>query len=165
MSQDPSPPAASPPEFVIPEWFQEEDTADLPTGEPVALPDIFDDLSAVREPGESLVKPALSGVILATSGANAIQAVTVTPGATVTPEATATPEVAATPGAIPLPPGEALSWADPVRAQRLFEIASALGFMAGSLRNWDHEGAEGAAHLIASLAAELAGIAATGDRP
>ena len=127
MSQEhPPQPATTSPEFVIPEWFQEEDANDLPPVEPVALPDIFDDLYAVREPDEPVVPP---------SG----------------------------PRATPHPPGEGLRQTDSSRAQRLFEIASALGFMAGTLRTWDHEGAEGAAHLLASLAAELAGIAATGD--
>ena len=167
MSQDPpSPPAASPPEFVIPEWFQEEDPAEIPAGEPVALPDIFDDLSAVREPGEVVAEPGMSGANPASSQASATQGVTVAPGVTIsTPKANAISGTTATPGAEALPPEEAVCRSDPARAQRLFEIASALGFMAGSLRTWDHEGAEGAAHLLASLAAELAGIAATGDRP
>lgn len=202
MSQNPSPPAASPPEFVIPEWFQEEDAADLPAGEPVALPDIFDDLSAVRETGEAAVIPSMSVANPAPSEASAALGVTVnpgattgtpkaiaisgttttpgtadsletnptpattsTPGATVIPGVTATPGTTAAPGLAPLPSGEAPCRSDPARAQRLFEIASALGFMARGLRTWDHEGAEGAAHLLASLAAELAGIAASGDSP
>ena len=186
MSQEPSQPAASPPEFVIPEWFQEEDAADLPAGEPVALPDIFDDLSAVRESGESLVNPPVPGVTAnqgltdipgatfspggagaatITPKAIAIPGVNAAPGTTATPGTPATPGTIVAPGATPLPTGEAPCRADPAKAQRLFEIASALGFMAGSLRAWDHEGAEGAAHLLASLAAELAAVAATGDHP
>ena len=126
MSQEhPPQPADTPPEFLIPEWFQEEDANDLPLVEPVALPDIFDDSPAIRE---TITRPY-------------------------------------TPGDTPPYPGEAPRQTDSPRAQRLFEIASALGFMAGTLRNWDYEGAEGAAHLLAILASELAGIAATGDRP
>ena len=145
MSQEPSQPAASPPAFVIPEWFQDEDGHDLPAGEPVALPDIFDDLSAVREPAEPFAQH---------------------------PSSPPLPNPPPTGGweqesQHPVPPKPALGARGPDEHERrrLFEIASALGFMAGSLRTWDHEGAAGAAHLLAGLAAELAGIAATGDRP
>ena len=144
MSQDPSQPAASPPAFVIPEWFQEEEGHDLPAGEPVALPDIFDDPSAVREPAEPRAQYQSSPPLP-------------------NPPPTGGREQASR---HPVPPKPSLGarGLNEHDRQRLFEIASALGFMAGSLRTWDHDGAEGAAHLLAGLAAELAGIAATGDR-
>ncbi len=144
MSQDPSQPAASPPAFVIPEWFQEEEGHDLPAGEPVALPDIFDNLSAVREPAEPFAQYQSSLPLP-------------------NPPPTGGREQASR---HPVPPKPSLGarGLNEHDRQRLFEIASALGFMAGSLRTWDHDGAEGAAHLLAGLAAELAGIAATGDR-
>ena len=144
MSQDPSQPAASPPAFVIPEWFQEEEGHDLPTGEPVALPDIFDNLSAVREPAEPLAQYQSSPPLPNPAPTGGMEQASRHP--------------------VPPKPSLGARGLNEHDRQRLFEIASALGFMAGSLRTWDHDGADGAAHLLAGLAAELAGIAATGDR-
>lgn len=112
-------PAPVPTEYAIPEWFQEDEEVDeLGVGDAPSLPDIFNDLSGLRPPGEpvsQLSAPREEGV-----------------------------EPSVWPG-----------------AQRLFEIGSALGFMARTLRGWDHEGAEGVALILTNLAQEVAGIAAT----
>lgn len=146
MNPDDAQPSQNPlAQFEIPEWFQASADDQIPEeavlGPALGLPDIFDDQTG----GD---------------------------GATPSPNGSGAPEIAAAlqewqrqagPGLV-IPQGETPTQGLESRAGRLEEIAEAMALMARTLRHWQVEGATGAAHILSSLAAELATLAANDSR-
>ena len=142
MSPDDAQPSQNPEAlFEIPEWFQASEDDQIPEevalGPALGLPDIFDDQTG----GD---------------------------GAPPSPKESGVPEIAAAlqewqrqagPDLV-IPQGEAPTQGLGSRAGRLEEIAEAMALMARTLRHWQVEGATGAAHILSTLAIELATLAA-----
>jgi len=146
MSPDDAQPSQNPEaQFEIPEWFQASEDDQIPEegalGPALGLPDIFDDQTGGDEAPPS---PKGSGV----------------------------PEIAAALQEwqrqaghdLVIPQGAAPNQGLGSRAGRLEEIAEAMALMARTLRHWQVEGATGAAHILSSLAIELATLAANDSR-